>query len=260
MEPLFEASRTDVCSAHGPFEARNFIGTHWTRCPTCAEVAAAKREEEERVQARIAADRRRRQMLEAAQVPARYHGRGFDDYVAEAPDQVHALTVVRDYIERFDEMASKGMGLGLIGLPGTGKTHLACAALQARLPGAAVLYSTAMDLIRMVRETWRRDGGETETQVLRRLERLDLLVIDEVGTQNGTENEQHIIFDVLDRRYREVRPTILVSNQNKTGLKQFLGERSFDRLAETCRLVVFDWGSFRPTVRRQAAAMDQAGS
>ena len=111
---------------------------------------------------------------------------------------------------------------------------------------------TCMDLIRAVRDTWRRDSEKTETQVLSYLERLDLLVIDEVGVQYGTDGEITILFDVLDRRYREVRPTILLTNQDKDGFKKFIGERTFDRLSETCRWVPFDWASFRPQARREA--------
>ena len=115
-----------------------------------------------------------------------------------------------------------------------------------------VRYTTALDLVRAVRDTWRRDSDRSELQLLNYLERLDLLVIDEIGMQYGTDGEQTILFDVLDRRYREVRPTILLTNQDKAGFKQFVGERTFDRLAETCRWVAFDWESYRPTARKAA--------
>jgi DNA replication protein DnaC len=111
-----------------------------------------------------------------------------------------------------------------------------------------------MDLIRSVRETWRRDCEKTETQVLNYLQYLDLLVIDEVGVQYGTDGEQTVIFDVLDRRYREMRPTVILTNQDKDGFKGFVGDRTFDRLAETARWVPFDWQSYRPTARRAAGA------
>ena len=71
--------------------------------------------------------------------------------------------------------------------------------------------------------------------------------------QYGTDGEQTIVFDVLDRRYREVRPTLILTNQDKAGLKAFVGERTFDRLVETCRWVPFDWPSYRPQARREAA-------
>ena len=65
--------------------------------------------------------------------------------------------------------------------------------------------------------------------------------------------EQTILFDVLDRRYRDMMPTILLTNQDKKGFKEFIGERTFDRLVETARWVPFDWPSYRPTARKEAA-------
>ena len=74
---------------------------------------------------------------------------------------------------------------------------------------------------------------------------IDLLILDEVGMQYGTEAEQITLFDIIDKRYRDLKPTILLTNQNSSGLKQFLGERSFDRVKEECIWVTFLWASHR---------------
>ncbi|MBK6594316.1 MAG: ATP-binding protein [Burkholderiales bacterium] len=110
-----------------------------------------------------------------------------------------------------------------------------------------------MSIIRNVRGTWRKDSEQSETEVLRMYGTADLLVIDEIGVQYGTDGEQTILFDVMDRRYREMMPTILLTNQAKAGFKQFIGDRSFDRLVETSRWVAFDWPSHRATARRESA-------
>jgi DNA replication protein DnaC len=78
------------------------------------------------------------------------------------------------------------------------------------------------------------------------------LVIDEIGVQYGTEGEQTILFDVLDIRYRDQMPTILLTNQDMAGARQFLGDRTWDRIRETGRWVSFDWESFRPQARKEA--------
>ena len=106
-------------------------------------------------------------------------------------------------------------------------------------------YTSAIDAVRMIRNTWRRDSERTETQVLDMLAGVDLLVLDEVGVQYGTEAEQVNLFDIIDKRYRALMPTILLTNQGKAGLKSFLGDRSFDRLREGGQWVVFDWESYR---------------
>jgi DNA replication protein DnaC len=72
--------------------------------------------------------------------------------------------------------------------------------------------------------------------------------------QYGSDSEQTILFEILDRRYAEMRPTVLLTNQDRAGLKSFVGDRVFDRLSETSRWVAFDWKSYRPTARREAAS------
>jgi len=245
------AERQAVCPEHGDFVSRNIFGRIWSKCPACAESARAAEEAVEREAARVAAQRRHRAMIDAACIPARFVGCTFDSFIADTDAKRHAVTVARDFAENFDDHARRGAALIFAGKPGTGKSHLAGAILQALL-SPNVRYVTCMDMVRAVRETWRRDSERSEVQVLRYLQMLDLLVIDEIGMQYGTDGEQNILFDVLDRRYREVKPVILLTNQDKEGFKGFVGERTYDRLRETSRWVPFDWESFRPTARRTA--------
>jgi len=247
-----QPDRDAKCPEHGPFTSRNILGRVWSNCPECEAASHAQRDAATEAEDRARAEQRHQQLLTTARIPARFIGRSFENFVAETDAQRHALTVARGYAEDFTANARRGAGLVLAGMPGTGKSHLAAAILQALLP-RNVAYMTCMDVIRAVRETWRRDSERSETQVLRHLEQLDLLVIDEVGVQYGTDGEQTVLFDVLDRRYREVRPTVLLTNQDKAGFKTFIGERTFDRLAETTRWVPFDWASYRPTARKAAA-------
>ena len=55
----------------------------------------------------------------------------------------------------------------------------------------------------------------------------------------------------MDRRYREMRPTILMTNLDKAEFKNAIGERVYDRLTEVGRWVKFDWESFRPEARKE---------
>jgi DNA replication protein DnaC len=245
------AEREATCPEHGRFSSRQLSIKVWSKCPACvaeqreAEETAARKADEER------AERRHRAMLSSARIPARFIGRSFDNFEATTDMQRRAVTIARDYAERFDHYRRKGQGLILSGQPGTGKSHLANAILQAVL-SPDVRYLTCMDLIRAVRETWRKDSPRSESEVLAYFERLDLLAIDEVGAQYGTDGEQNVIFDVLDRRYREVRPVLLLTNQDLEGFKKYVGERTYDRLGETCRWVDFQWPTYRPTARRAA--------
>lgn len=247
-----QPDREAVCPEHGAYISRNIIRSIWSKCPACQDIADAEARAQQEAEAAERREQQHRAMLSNARIPARFIGRSFDNFVANGEKQSHAVTIARAYAEEFEANAKRGAGLVLAGMPGTGKSHLAAAILQTVMH-LDVTYLTCMDLIRAVRDTWRKDSERTETQLLRYLQNLDLLVIDEVGVQYGTDSEQTIIFDVLDRRYREVKPVVILTNQDKAGFKQFIGERTFDRLAETCRWVPFDWPSYRPTARKEAA-------
>ena len=93
---------------------------------------------------------------------------------------------------------------------------------------------------------------ERTVSVIARFSEVPLLVIDEIGVQYGTDGEQTVLFEILDRRYREMMPTILLTNQGAEGLRTFIGDRSFDRLRENSRWVTFDWDSYRKQARSQA--------
>lgn len=245
------------CAQHGSYMA---TGTRLpsgsvirARCPACLaeEDRQAQAKAQEKAAAASAAEWEK--MLGAAMIPKRFVGRSFDNFRAETPQQMRALTVARSYAEDFATHAERGEGLVFSGLPGTGKSHLAAAILQHLLP-RSVAYVTCMGLIRSVRDTWRRDSDVSEREVLRQMGDLELLVIDEVGVQYGTDGEQTILFEVMDRRYRDVRPTVLLTNQGVDGFKTFVGERVFDRLTESSKWVKFDWPSHRAQARKDAQA------
>ena len=249
--------RQAECPSHGAYQSAGFrlkTGTReiWAQCPACVEEERKQRQREEAA----ALLQRQRAVREAAigeaDIPARFHARDFDAFNADTDEKRRALTVARDFAEQFDANHEKGAGLVFAGLPGTGKSHLAAAILLSLVGRYSVRYTTCMGLIRMVRDTWRRDSEISERQILRLLcDELDLLVIDEVGAQYGTDGEQNLIFEVMDRRYSGMRPTILLTNQDKDGFKAFVGDRVFDRLRETSRWVAFDWPSYRPVARAQ---------
>lgn len=249
--------RTVTCEKHGDYESTGsrFLGSReiWSGCPACAEEQKAQERAEEQRRKAEAQRLRIEKMISRAAIPARFIGRNFENFKATTEDQERALNVARDFAENFRDKLNRGHGLVFSGMPGTGKSHLAAAILQAILPDHTGLYTTAMGLIRMIRGTWRRDSERSEEEVLQMLCSVQLLVIDEIGVQYGTEGEQTILFEVLNRRYCDMRPTILLTNLPKQGFREYIGDRSFDRLTETARWVPFDWPSYRPQARKEAS-------
>lgn len=134
----------------------------------------------------------------------------------------------------------------LQGKPGTGKTHLSCGMTLDLYQTHKVRRIDLPDLIRNIRATWQRDSEHSEEFVLDFYGSLDLLILEEVGTGTGSDDERARVFQVINRRYEAMLPTVIVTNLTLRELRDELGERVLDRLREGDRSVVaFDWESMR---------------
>ncbi|CAH0532181.1 DnaC-like protein [Ralstonia phage UAM5] len=245
--------RAAACARHGAYTERggSFTGREdrvmWFGCPDCAREAREREHADSKAREERERQERLERRLRLSGIPMGFRDRTFDSFVATQPEQEHAVAVAREFADNFwAKHAPAGTFLVFGGNPGTGKSHLAIAAAQQVMQRGTAMYLDAMDLIRRVRATWRKDAEQTEEDVLRMLGgTLDLLVIDEIGVQRGTEDEQMILFDVLNRRYRDLRPTILLTNLGGKALGEFLGPRIMDRLMERSIMVAFKWESHR---------------
>lgn len=82
----------------------------------------------------------------------------------------------------------------------------------------------------------------------------DLLILDEVGVQFGSDTEKLMLFDILNERYERRHPTILMSNLPRDEVSAYLGERVFDRLREDGgEFISFTWESHRKSCNYQGA-------
>lgn len=247
--------RQAVCETHGAYTTQLFRtpsgAEFWTKCPGCEE-AEREREKLERAAAmeRERQERMIRSALNQAAIPPRFMARSLDSFEADTPEKANALRVSREYAESFKEALEVGRSLVFCGTPGTGKTHLAIGIAKRVIEaGHTAAFITVMNAIRRIRDTYRRDSTETETQVIRSFTVPDLLILDEVGMQRGTDDEKVLLFDIINARYEAMRPLIVISNLDLAGIRDYLGERAFDRLREGGgRAVQFTWDSYRRSV------------
>jgi len=242
-----------TCETHGAFTAYMYPNCDaWSTCPTClGEEQEARRQAEFSERRREAELQEQRRLIAAAEIPLRFADRTIESFVAHTEGAKRALTVARSYVQDFEEIRKEGASLIFCGGVGTGKTHLAIGIANAVLDMKfRVRFVSVMNAVRTVKETYNKGSDETEREALNEFIYPDLLVLDEVGVQFGSDTEKMILFEIINGRYEQMKPTLVISNLAKEALGEFIGERSIDRLRENGgRLVVFDWASYR----RQAA-------
>lgn len=244
-EPVFA---TRSCDKHGEYQAKQLIPGRFAMCTTCrAESEEAEKRERE---AAAAAVRRSSHMarLGRAGIPERFQDRTLENFIAENSDQRRALDFALSYTANVEEAWKTGRCALFIGKPGTGKTHLAIGIDRKvmQLPNADVLFITVMRAIRSIKDTWAKGSEQSETQAIAALVAPDLLILDEVGVQYGSDFEKNMLFDVLNDRYEKRRPTFFLSNLTKDEVAAYLGERVMDRLREDGGAVIpFTWNSYR---------------
>ncbi|EPX3047199.1 DNA replication protein DnaC, partial [Shigella flexneri] len=69
------------------------------------------------------------------------------------------------------------------------------------------------------------DNGKSGEKFLQELCGVDLLVLDEIGMQRDTKNEQVVLNQIVDRRTASLRGVGMLTNINHAAMNTLLGER-----------------------------------
>jgi DNA replication protein DnaC len=135
----------------------------------------------------------------------------------------------------------------LLGPYGCGKTHLAAAIANMHLArGFVVLFSAVPDLLDHLRSTFAPTSEVVYDELFSLMREAELLVLDDLGTQNPTPWANEKLFQLLNYRYHQQLPTVITSNNQ--GL-EILDERLRSRLEDRglVRTVVFEQAKdYRP--------------
>jgi len=134
---------------------------------------------------------------------------------------------VVNYLRKIDEMVKLGAGLWISGPAGTGKTSIAAlAAKEARSRGFTVYFTTIGELRECIRS---RIGFDDTTSILGRCRNVDLLVLDELRSDDADDKffgAKHIE-ELAAHRRAERRVSILTTRLDADKLdKHFPGLRS----------------------------------
>jgi DNA replication protein DnaC len=193
-------------------------------------------------------DLRRQQRVAAASIPKRYEHCTLETFREKSTVLRNAKHRVQELVDLWPNL-SDGRGLLLMGGCGVGKTHLAVAALleiiRSGKPGR-MMFSNFQDLIQEIQASFDDDQVPSKSELLRPLLEVDLLVLDELGSQKPTTFVQDTLYYVINTRYNEERATIFTTNYfdrpadaKDEPLEQRIGTRLRSRLAEMAERVEF---------------------
>ncbi len=208
------------CETHGAYEASNWSGGgYWSKCPKCAEIAAAAERAEE---SRQRWAERIRRNLEQSGIPLKFQAAQMD---ASIPAALHA------WLTALKANTTTGPAV-LVGSVGTGKTFAACAALIEAIRAARHGgFVTASQFGRTIRDQWTAKQ-QTEQSIIERFALVPVLVLDDVGAQRAIDTD--LLQELIAERYAAglMPATIVTTNYAAANLSSVLGERAADRLRE----------------------------
>ncbi len=157
------------------------------------------------------------------------------------------IAYCRAYAEGFD---GTDVSLLLRGPTGVGKTHLSLAiAGEVMSRGYSVVYGPVQKLLhRIEKEHFGRASGNSEDVMTA----CDLLILDDVGTEFSSSFYTSALYNIINERMLEGKPTIISTNLNQKQLTERYGEQIASRITGTFQPLVCAGKDIRQLKLRQS--------
>lgn len=134
------------------------------------------------------------------------------------------LELCKEYVAEFDRQDKNLLFTGTTGL---GKTYLSTAIAKAALEqGKSVIYISAPEFARRIEAIRFKDENDELEQFMG----CDLLILDDLGTENRTAYTMATLADLIDQRLRANKKTIFSTNLNLDGIQKSYDGRIVSRL------------------------------
>jgi len=160
-------------------------------------------------------------------IPARYAKAEYKD-------------VPKEIAKKFEKIRETKKGIFIHGSVGTGKTHIAYALKkqwdEENPYRTAILYNTP-DLLHSEKLDFDRDSYSKKRSLEKLKESKQLLILDDVGSENATGWVLDQLYMLINKRYNEMKPIIFTSNLSIEEVGKVLGDRIASRIVEMCDVI-----------------------
>jgi DNA replication protein DnaC len=201
-------------------------------------------------------------MEDRAQIPPLYRNASFDNFVVPGPENpiarrelTNALLAVKNFVRDFPNDARPG--LLLIGEPGSGKTHLAVAAMRKIVEkGFECQFCDYQNLLDRIRSGYDASSGSSDKEAYRMALDNEVLLLDDIGAHRVTDWVEDTVTSIVTYRCNNRKALIATTNlpdadagsatvektslgrpEYRTTLSDRVGPRARSRLFEMCTVI-----------------------
>lgn len=223
-------------------------------CPDCQDTGYIDGVKCHCLRQRILRELYRQSNIETVLEDENFDKLSFDYYTdTEAEEMRKIVDTCRDFADGFDDGYENILLLGNVGV---GKTYLSnCMAKAILDSGHSVIYFTAFQLFDVLAQYAFRskDTSEYVTDVHDDIFDCDLLIIDDLGTENVNSFVISQLFLVLNERDMRKKSTIISTNLSLSMLAERYSERNVSRLFGKYKMIKPDIADMRIRIKRQQA-------